>query len=79
MLPLLFCAIVAVVEVEVDMRHAPIAEFLEFPEGEAQNKISCTNSHTGRKEYEAVVVFACHLGGLLGKSWCWRDGGGKSK
>ena len=24
-------------------------------------------------------MFACHLGGLLGKSWCWRDGGGKGR
>ena len=42
---LLFSTIVAVVEVEVDRRHGPIVDFLQFQELKAQNDGSLANAH----------------------------------
>ena len=59
---LLFCAIVAVVEVETGRQHAPKVDFREFQEFEARNEGSRANPHTWRRDTEVGMVGAHHLG-----------------
>ena len=63
---LLFCAILAVEEVEVGGDDAPKVDFRPFQEWEAQNDDSLANIHTQRRHAEVGMVVAYHLGGRLG-------------
>ena len=47
---LLFCAIVAVGEVEVDQQRVPKVDLREFWEWEAKNEAPQANMHTQRRE-----------------------------
>ena len=66
MATLLFCVIVAVMEVARMADDMPKVEFREFQEYEPQNDASRAKLHTRRSDTEVGVVAACHLGGLLG-------------
>ena len=71
---LLFCAIVAVGEVEVDQQHLPEVDLREFWEWEAKNETPPAKINIQRRDSESRTVLAHHLGGPLGTA-C--DGGGK--
>ena len=65
---LLFLAIVAVEEVEVDRQHVPKVDFGEFHELEAQTKVPWGKGHTWRRDNVVGLVFEYRVGGRLGTS-----------
>ena len=71
---LLFCAIVAVVEFEVDRQYVAKVDFRECREREAQNEASVAKIHIWRRDIDVGMLVAYHLGGPVGTA-C--DGGGK--
>ena len=70
-LPLLFCAIVAVEEGEVDRHHVLKVVFHEFRECEAQTKVSLGKEHIRRRDTGVCMAFEYHVGGYLGTLWWW--------
>ena len=74
--PLLFFAIVAVVEVEVSRCQVLKGDFRKFQEWEARNECLQAESHMQRRHSVADMVVAYHLGGRLGMhAWSSVAGG----
>ena len=65
---LLFCAIVAVVEVEDGRRLLLIIDFREFQGCEPQNGGSLAKMFVRRRDCEVGIVIEYHLGDHLGRA-----------